>query len=134
MSQPTCQAEGHIWNSQDVCMFCGTPMSNDLIVGLRSSIDMLNREGFPRTATLCGTAADEIERLRYDLNISRIESAHFANTQRATQASLEMQTLTVDRLQKAVTSAMKLLSDGDTEAGARVLRECFWGTDRATVS
>jgi hypothetical protein len=42
-SQPTCQAEGHIWNSQDVCMFCGTPMSNDLIVGLRSSIDMLNR-------------------------------------------------------------------------------------------
>lgn len=31
------------------------------------------------------------------------------------------------RLRKAVTEAMELLSNGDTEGGAKVLRNCFWG-------
>jgi hypothetical protein len=35
----------------------------------------------------------------------------------------------IERLQRAITGAMDLLSNGDTEGGARVLRECFWGTD-----
>ncbi len=34
----------------------------------------------------------------------------------------------IERLQHAVTSAMDRLSNGDVEGGARVLRECFWGT------
>lgn len=40
----------------------------------------------------------------------------------------------VDRLQRAVTSAMDRLSNGDIEAGARLLRECFWGTESLPVT
>lgn len=33
---------------------------------------------------------------------------------------------TVEQLKKAVTGAMDALSNGRTEDGARILRECFW--------
>lgn len=36
----------------------------------------------------------------------------------------------VARLQKAVTNAMDSLSNGRTEEGARILRECFWLGER----
>jgi hypothetical protein len=34
----------------------------------------------------------------------------------------------LERLQRAITTSMQRLSNGDVEGGARVLRECFWGT------
>lgn len=33
---------------------------------------------------------------------------------------------TVEQLQRAITGAMDALSNGRTEDGARILRECFW--------
>jgi hypothetical protein len=61
------------------------------------------------------------EEMQQALRDGEEDSEHRASL--ATRSRLE-----IERLQRAVTSAMDLLSNGDTEGGARVLRECFWGT------
>lgn len=38
----------------------------------------------------------------------------------------------VERLQRSITGAMDHLSNGNVEAGARLLRECFWGATAQT--
>lgn len=36
----------------------------------------------------------------------------------------------IERLRRAIATAMSSLSNGDVEGGLRVLRQCFWGMDK----
>jgi hypothetical protein len=100
----SCETQGHLWGDS-ACIMCKTPKPKyapSLEFAMRQVERCRNYAPTDRVENedTIVTLGDEIERLQEDLRLARIESAHFANTQRATQAELEMARVSSSELER----------------------------------
>ena len=93
---------------------------NPHIKWLREVASTLHAERRTALANTCEGAAKELESI-----IEHRNALLIAHERRAAEPNGD-----VERLQKAITSAMEALSNGRIEDGARILRECFWLGER----
>jgi hypothetical protein len=105
----SCETQGHLWGDS-ACIMCKTPKPKyapSLEFAMRQVERCRNYAPTDRVENedTIVTLGDEIERLQEDLRLARIETAHFANTQRATQADGEMSSLALERYKQALYQA-----------------------------
>jgi hypothetical protein len=92
-----CKTQGHLWGPNGQCVMCKEPKPSALVEELRTQqyihgcaveVNIVS-EALKKQSDLFRRAADEIQRLESDVQLARIETAHFSNVQHGTQAELE---------------------------------------------
>jgi hypothetical protein len=120
-SSINCDTQGHLWGAFGVCIMCKAPRNTHPTTPLEYAMRNVERcRNYPpgervENEDVIVILGDAVERITEELRLARIETAHFANTQRATQADGEMSSLALERYKQALYQANGRLMQLDQE-------------------